>query len=225
MSYHSLIVTKLTFIIIILTFSLDAFSAAVNCNVLDNNGRPVADAVVSATPLSADTHETEQSGSEIIDQVDKEFVDSVTVVRVGTKVSFPNNDKIRHHVYSFSSAKTFEILLYPPGFTPEKPIVFDKPGIVVLGCNIHDWMKAYVCVLETPYFNKTNESGGTAINDLPPGEYDIQAWHPRQKKPPDTLVRRITVNEGNNHNLVFTIKLKQDLPPMRAPSLSGGNYH
>ncbi|MCP5002516.1 MAG: methylamine utilization protein [Planctomycetes bacterium] len=224
MSHRRLTFTKLAFIILSVIFPLNAFSATVNCVVQDNKGKPVAKAVISATPLSWNVREIEKTKSVIIDQIDKEFIDHVTVVQVGTTISFPNNDKIRHHVYSFSSAKTFEIPLYPPGITPEKPIVFDKPGVVVLGCNIHDWMKAYVYVLETPFFNATNESGGAVINDLPSGEYDIQVWHPRQRGPSGNLIQRVTINEGSSQDLEFAINLRRDLRPMRAPRLSGGSY-
>ncbi len=224
MSCRRLIFAKLAFIILSVIFSLNAFSATVNCVVQDDKGKPVAGAAISATPLSWNVREMEQAKSTVIDQIDKEFVDHVTVVQVGTTVSFPNNDKIRHHVYSFSSAKTFEIPLYPPGITPGKPIVFDKPGVVVLGCNIHDWMKAYVYVLGTPFFNITDENGVAFINDLPPGEYDIQVWHPRQKGPSEALIQKLAIKEGNNQNLEFAIKLRRDLRPMRAPKSSGGSY-
>ncbi len=225
MSYRFLPSLKLIGIILCVLSPFDAFSATIDCVVKDDKGKPVPKAVIYATPLSMNVHKMVQAKSAaVIDQIDKEFIDHVTAVQVGSTVSFPNNDKIRHHVYSFSSAKTFEIPLYPPGITPEKPIVFDKPGVVVLGCNIHDWMKAYVYVLETPYFNTTTESGVAVINDLPPGEYDIAVWHPRQKGSSETLKQRIALKEGGSQSLNYAIKLRRDLRPMRAPKLFGGKY-
>ena len=89
----------------------------------------------------------------VVDQVDKEFTPKVNAILVGTSVIFPNHDNVRHQVYSFSPAKRFELPLYAG--VPAQPVVFDTPGVVVLGCNIHDWMVGYVYVSESPYFAKT----------------------------------------------------------------------
>jgi hypothetical protein len=90
-------------------------------------------------------------------------------------VTFPNRDGIAHHVYSFSRAKTFEIPLYR-GVTPE-PVVFDNPGVVPLGCNIHDWMLGYVVVVEAPRFAQLT-AGDVRFEDVPPGTYQVSFWHP-----------------------------------------------
>src|SRR5204863_937520 len=97
-------------------------------------------------------------------QKDKTFIPFVTVVQTGTPVQFPNQDPIRHHVYSFSPPKPFEIKLYAG--TPVAPIVFDKPGEVVLGCNIHDHMLAYIYVVDTPYFGKTGKDGRARLESV-----------------------------------------------------------
>ncbi len=207
----------------LLGFSLNAYSEVLESLVSDDAGKPVADAVVYARAISGD-HESDASKTGIIDQVDKEFVSYVTSIMVGTAISFPNNDKIRHHVYSRSPAKRFELPLYPPGKGPEKPVLFDTPGIVVLGCNIHDWMKAYVYVLETPFFAKTDAHGKAKILDLPPGEYEVLVWHPRIKKSAQAISQRITLAAGSSEGAVFTIALKREWRPMRAPKLSGGLY-
>ena len=101
----------------------------------------------------------------IIDQRDKQFIPYVTALQVGTSVWFANTDKIRHHVYSFSPAKKFELPLYAG--VPAEPVVFDRPGFVTLGCNIHDWMIAYVAVLTTPYFAVTHAEGRARLNKSP----------------------------------------------------------
>ena len=133
--------------------------------VKDQDGKPVVDAVVSLTPAVV-----RRPGSPpvaVMDQVNKEFVPLVLPVMVGTAVSFPNRDNIRHHVYSFSSARKFELPLYIG--TPAAPIVFDKPGPVALGCNIHDWMVAYIYVVATPHFAKTVADGKARLDGLPAG--------------------------------------------------------
>jgi hypothetical protein len=104
------------------------------------------------------------------------------VVQVGTEVTFPNGDDVSHHVYSFSPAKTFELGLYKGNQYP--PVEFDQPGIVVLGCNIHDSMLGYILVVDTPYFAVTNDQG-IALLAVPAGDYAVEAWTPRAR-PRDT---------------------------------------
>jgi plastocyanin len=110
-----------------------------------------------------------------IDQVDKTFVPLISVVQTGTRVSFPNRDNIRHHVYSFSAPKRFEIKLYAD--TPSMPILFDKAGYVVMGCNIHDHMIAHLLVVDTRWFAITDARGAARIVDVPAGDYTLVVWH------------------------------------------------
>jgi hypothetical protein len=104
----------------------------------------------------------------------------VTILRTGTAVSFPNSDSIRHQVYSFSPAKEFSLKLYAG--SPKEEVVFDKPGLVVLGCNIHDTMVGFVAVVDSPYFAKVPASGEVSVN-LPPGRYTYRIWHPKLVSP------------------------------------------
>jgi hypothetical protein len=91
-------------------------------------------------------------------------------------VSFPNFDTVRHHVYSFSATKTFDIKLYAG--TPANPVVFDKPGVATLGCNIHDRMSAHIVVVDTPLF-ASSDAAGAARFDLPAGDHVLLFWHAR----------------------------------------------
>src|ERR1044072_171322 len=150
----------------------DLPAGSLDVTVNDDRGRPVSDAVVYATAAGATSARPKRHV--IVDQRDKQFVPYVTAVQVGTAVNFPNSDNIRHHVYSFSPAKKFELPLYSG--IPAEPILFDKAGFVTLGCNIHDWMIAYIAVLPTPYFQVTGHDGRATLNDLPPGQYAISAW-------------------------------------------------
>jgi plastocyanin len=115
-----------------------------------------------------------------IDQINKRFVPRVTILRTGTAVTFPNSDKIRHQVYSFSPAKTFDLKLYAG--SPKDEVVFDKPGLVILGCNIHDTMVGFVAVVDSPYFGKMPASGEIAL-EIPPGRYALRIWHPNLALP------------------------------------------
>lgn len=111
-------------------------------------------------------------------QAGKAFVPQVLVVPVGTPVNFPNRDTVRHHVYSFSPIKKFELKLYIG--TPAQPVVFDQPGVAVLGCNIHDQMVGWVVVVETPWYAMTAADGQVSLEDVPPGSYRLRVWHPGQ---------------------------------------------
>ena len=150
-----------------------ARAAAVTVNVKTQSGSAAGDAVVIFDPLDAAPPASRDAA--IIDQVNKRFVPRVSVVRTGTTITFPNSDRIRHQVYSFSTAKTFSLKLYAG--SPKTAVTFDQPGLVVLGCNIHDNMIAFVGVVDSPYFAKTTDTGTASLN-LPPGRYRLRAWHP-----------------------------------------------
>jgi len=150
-----------------------AFAGMVTVNVTTRTGAAAQDAVIVFDPLDAAPPASRDAA--IIDQIDKKFVPRVSVVRTGTLITFPNSDRIRHQVYSFSPAKTFALKLYAG--SPKTPVNFDHPGLVVLGCNIHDSMLAFVGVVDSPYFAKTADSGAVVLN-LPAGRYRLRAWHP-----------------------------------------------
>lgn len=151
-----------------------ASHAAVTVQVLDAAGKPVADAAVYAEPASGQTPPKALKTVDI-EQKGRKFLPTVTVIQAGTNISFPNNDTVRHHVYSFSPAKVFELKLYSG--EPANPVNFDKPGTVVIGCNIHDQMAAYIHVVQTPHFAKTDAAGKARLDGLASGKYRLKAWH------------------------------------------------
>ena len=151
-----------------------ALAATVDVSVTDASGSPLADAVVAIEVKGAKTTAAPGTQAEM-GQRSRSFVPSVLAVQTGTAVLFPNFDTVRHHVYSFSAIRAFEIKLYAG--TPSAPVVFDKAGTAVLGCNIHDRMTAYVHVVNTPHFAKTSATGSVHL-DVPPGDHTLQVWHP-----------------------------------------------
>lgn len=155
-----------------------SYAAALHAELVGAAGEPLADAVISLRgPLHMDTPSVSSAAPEaFMDQRNKQFQPHVLAVRTGTSVSFPNSDDIRHQVYSFSPAKRFDLRLYQG--TPSEPVLFDKPGLVVLGCNIHDWMLGYIYVTDDPWFAVSDEHGRTTIADLPAGRYAVTLWHP-----------------------------------------------
>jgi plastocyanin len=182
-------------------------SVTVDVVVKDERGKPVEDAVVSLTSLAAPAP-APPAATAIMDQHDKEFVPYVLPVYVGTRVSFPNRDNIRHHVYSFSKPKKFELALYIG--TPAAPVVFDKPGEVVLGCNIHDWMVAYIYVLTTPHFAKTAADGKARLDALAAGAYEARVWHPRLRADTEKTTKPLTLAAGEPAQLAFVVSLKSE---------------
>ena len=152
-----------------------AIAATVQVQVTGGDGKPLADAVVFLESREARLAVRPASGIEMA-QANRQFDPRVLVVPVGSSVEFPNRDTVRHHVYSFSPAKTFELKLYTG--TPATPVVFDKTGVAVLGCNIHDNMAAWVVVVDTPYHGRTAASGAVVLANVPPGSYRLRVWHP-----------------------------------------------
>jgi plastocyanin len=147
-------------------------ASELHVTVTDASNQPVADAVVYATPLNPSPQVEHKAA---IDQVNRRFVPRVSVIQTGTAVTFPNSDNIRHSVYSFSRPRSFTLKLYAG--TPAKPVVFDQPGVVVLGCNIHDTMVAWVLVVDSPFFTRTAADGSASLSGLPPGDYLLRAWN------------------------------------------------
>ena len=152
-----------------------AQAATVAVQVQDSTGKPLPGAVVFLESREARQVSKPLVGAEIA-QTGRQFVPRVLVVPTGTSVTFPNRDTVRHHVYSFSPTKQFELKLYTG--TAANPVVFDKPGIAVLGCNIHDNMSAWVVVVETPFYASVDAQGAASLRDVPAGNYRLRVWHP-----------------------------------------------
>lgn len=151
-----------------------AGATGIAVQVQDAAGKPLPDTVVYLEPEGGFSGGKAPIGAEI-EQKGLKFLPLVTVIQTGARINFPNNDKVRHHIYSFSSAHKFDQKLYSgQAATPQ---VFDKAGTVVLGCNIHDKMLAYIKIVETPYFGKTDGAGAVRIELPAGGKYTVRAWH------------------------------------------------
>lgn len=161
--------------LVLATVLPSAQAGALVVSASDAAGQPLADAVALLEPVAGKTAVRPLADVEIA-QAKRSFQPRVTLITVGTKVNFPNFDTVRHHVYSFSAAKTFELKLYAG--VPAAPITFDKPGVAVLGCNIHDKMAAWVVVADTPWNARSSADGQARIDAVPPGSYRLTVWHP-----------------------------------------------
>ncbi|WP_139150911.1 hypothetical protein [Halofilum ochraceum] len=178
--------------------------ATIEARVLSSDG-PVANAVVHATRTDGESLPRPGNPEAVMDQRGREFAPHVLPVLAGTSVRFPNSDDTRHHVYSFSDAQTFELQLYH-GETA-RPVTFGQPGVVTLGCNIHDWMLGYIYVLDTPAFARTGADGDARIKSLPPGEYEVSVWHPRLVDGASPQARDATIDESGTATLSFEIEV------------------
>ena len=197
-----------------LVFFESAMAADLTATVKDHEGRAIEDAVVLAVAHTNTAMPPTKPTDAVVDQIDKEFVPYVKPVLVGSLVHFPNKDNIRHHVYSFSPAKRFDLPLYSGTSAP--PVLFDKPCVVILGCNVHDWMISYVYVADTPYFAKTAKDGKALIKNVPAGHYTIRVWHPRMEGTEDATNQPLVVASAGAE-VAWQIKLKPDVRFRRAP--------
>lgn len=189
-----------------------AFANQLAIQTYDTKKKPLSNVVAYAIPrdkaLLATLRAKYAKNPQLvaIEQRNKVFEPYISVFQTGTKVRFVNNDNVKHHIYSFSQAKTFEIPLHSG--EPLKPLVFNEAGIVTLGCNIHDWMMAYALVVDTPFYAMSNAQGLLTLNNLPQGQYDLMLWHPQQKAF-RTRPKIITI-PSKNKTLTFNIALKSN---------------
>jgi plastocyanin len=198
--------------VFLLAVSAAAHATGVLVQVNDAAGKPLADVVVFVEPESGAMPKTPRSAE--IEQRGLKFMPIVSVVQTGSQVSFPNNDKVKHHIYSFSPAKKFDQKLYSG--VAATPQVFDKAGTVVLGCNIHDRMIAYVKVVDTPYFAKTDANGVAKIDVPAAGKYSVTAWHYNMVG--KDSVQQVAVAGTAPQTLVYKLALKPPVAETDAPS-------
>lgn len=193
---------------------LIASAADLSVAVVDGRGQGVADAVVSVVPASpARTYQRSSTPSvSTVDQKDLAFLPYLTVFRPGDAVVFRNSDRTRHHVYSFSPTRQFEFVLSPGQHSP--PLVLDKPGVVAVGCNIHDQMIAYLYVSDAPWIGRTAAAGRVVLRGLPPGAYAVHVWQPRMRPGRQDQSQPLRVDSPSDAPaLRFSVAL---LPDMRS---------
>jgi plastocyanin len=186
--------------------TLPALAATeLSVTVRQSNGAPVAGVVVDVQPLAA-ASPAKTGARAKMDQRNLMFLPDTLVVRSGTTVDFPNSDAVRHQVYSFSPTKKFQLSLY--GADERASVLFDKPGLVAVGCNIHDGMIGYIYVTDSPWFGLTGTDGSLNVGSLPAGQYTLKIWHSRIRDRADTLTQSVTLNAASQH---VEVTLRQPL--------------
>ncbi|QIK77545.1 methylamine utilization protein [Sphingomonas piscis] len=192
-----------------LSFVTPAVASPLVAQVLDAAGKPVQNAVVAFRPAGVSVRPRVGAGYAIA-QKDMQFRPFVAVVPVGATVSFPNLDPTKHHVYSFSAAKKFELKLFAKD--QSRSIRFDKAGVVPLGCNIHDSMSAFLYVSDTAFAATTDSRGIVRFGDAPPAGA-LTVWHPYLRSPGNQMVRQLRPNE---RAVKVAVRLRP--PPMHSSS-------
>lgn len=181
----------------------------------DGKGKPVADAVVMLRPVAGQQAPAPAPHARhVIDQRMLMFQPYLQLLRLGDEVVFRNSDSTRHHVYSFAQAGKFEFVLAPT--QSSSPFRLDKPGAVAVGCNIHDQMIAYLYVTDAPWVAQSDGSGAATLRDLPPGDYQLQAWQPRLRPGASAAPQRVHVgSDGATVTLTISLRLLPD-PRLRS---------
>lgn len=188
----------------------------------DKNGQAMQEAVLFATPLNALVPPFKATDAIVVAQENSVFSPYLSVMRVGTAVSFPNRDAHDHHLKSFSPAKIFELRVKGKRETPAA-IVFEKTGDVTLVCHFHDWMRGYIYVVDTPYFARTDAAGNVNLNALPAGKYEVKAWAPNMFGEP--LSQTVQVNADGSTPVKMQFGFVPKAPPSpRKPARPGPDY-
>ena len=179
--------------------------------VTDTAGKPVASAVIAFKPAAGGAlSSADRQGPFVLAQKNIKFNPFVLAVPVGSTVNFPNQDRVNHHVYSFSAVQPFQFPLYGQGQT--RSLRFDHPGPVAIACNIHDSMSAYVRVVDTPYYATTDATGRVTLKDLPETAGTLSVWQPLMDAPEHSAVRTTTPGKGSSTQ-TFTVKIRAAAMP------------
>lgn len=199
---------------------LPARAASLAISVQLPDGGPLADAAVTVQPIGRKLSPPAPIRA-VMDQMHRMFVPEVVVVPVGSTVSFPNSDSVSHQIYSFSPAKRFQLPLYKG--KPYPPVLFDQTGVVILGCNIHDWMIGYIDVTDAPFYGTTDARGAWSA-EVPGGRYRITVWHPRMREQSPALVRELLVEATDRASLTLRLTKALRPAPMEGQSPSWDGY-
>jgi len=187
-------------------------AAPLTVRVVDSSGHPVRDAVVTLYPAGGAARPAHAAGRYVISQQNMQFHPFLTIIPVGSDVSFPNYDNTKHHVYSFSPAKKFELKLFAKD--QSRTVHFDKAGVVALGCNIHDQMSAFIVVTDSAWTARTNGQGLVTFADAPNASGRLTVWHPYLRAPGGELQEAVAPTQ---RSASFEVRLR---PPPSSMAMS-----
>jgi plastocyanin len=188
--------------------AMPAFAGDLSVTVTTPDGKPLADAVVT---LPGNGAKPSFPWKFEVAQKDKQFIPFVLIVPQGAEVTFPNLDKFRHHVYSFSKGNRFELELY--GKEDKRSVIFKSVGAAAIGCNIHDTMVGFIRIVDTPFAAKTNADGVAKIPGAPDGATKLTVWHPYAKTKEQIAVSDVTVSSSGSA-VTVTLDVTAQSPAM-----------
>ena len=197
-----------------------AGAAALLVKVTKPDGTPLKGAVVMLHGPAGSPSKSPDAF--VVDQVDQAFTPDLSVIPVGSTVTFPNSDKVSHQVYSFSPAKKFQLPLYRGA--PYAPTKFENAGIVTLGCNIHDDMIAYLVVTDAAWFGRTGPDGSWSASELPAGEFRIEVWHPRLREQTQVMERQLRLEASQTSTLDMKLTRTLRAEPLGRKPRSWSDY-
>jgi plastocyanin len=206
-----------TFVVGLLALcALTAQAGTLTVNAMDREGKPLAEAVIA---IMVPKHGVKPPAAPaVMSQKSLMFSPYVLPVMAGTQVLFPNEDKLSHHLKTASKEYSFEFPVYDPGKTPA-PVTFDVPGMAILYCYFHGWMKAYVYVVDTPYFAKTDANGIARLDNVPDGNFEVRAWHPDMSLATPHLSNKVQI--GVNSTVEFKFDHRPRAKPTPRPQPAG----
>src|SRR4029079_12845447 len=202
-------VRKLPVFAVALGLAAPLVAAPLTVRVVDPAGHPVRDAVVTLYPAGVAARAPRGGGRYTVSQKNIQFHPFLSIVPVGADVSFPNLDPTKHHVYSFSPAKKFELKLFAKD--QSRTVHFDKAGVVALGCNIHDQMSAFIVVTDSAWTARTNAQGIASFGDAPSAPARLTVWHPYLRAPGGMIQQAVAPTQ---RSLSFQVRLRP--PPAMA---------
>lgn len=208
--------------LVALTLAVPAGAAPLSVQIKDAGGHAVADAAITvvADPGTPDLPRSNHApATHIIDQKNETFVPYVETFRPGDKVVFRNSDVTRHHVYSFSAVKSFEMVLVPG--QSSLALTLERTGLVAVGCNIHDHMIAYLYISDAPRLARSGADGRAQIADLPAGTYAVKVWHPQLPGQSEWIQHVKVSAAGEPVSAVFVVSLLPDPRGQQDPERSG----
>lgn len=216
--------SRFVLLFVISLVAITAQAQTLSVTLIDQQANPIEGAVIELLVPDDLKQRFLPSEDVVIDQIDKEFVPRVSTVVAGRQVSFPNSDDILHHVYSFSPISTFNIPLYGKDEQAEFNREFPLSGVAEIGCNIHDWMLAYIYVSETSLSRVTNTNGMASLSGFPAGSYQLRLWHPRLDDTNNSRIVDVDLSTGDIASLEFSLVLKRERQIRRAPSSAKRRY-
>jgi plastocyanin len=192
-----------------LALSAPLAAASLTVRVVDSAGRPVRNAVVTLYPSGGAGRAPKAGGHYVVSQQNLQFHPFLTIVPVGADISFPNLDNTKHHVYSFSPAKRFELKLFAKD--QSRTVHFDKPGVVALGCNIHDQMSAFIVITDSAWTARTNAQGIAGFADAPNATGRVTVWHPYLRAVGGIMQQPVAAGQ---RSASFSVRLRAPPPAM-----------